>query len=317
MANKAKKRKKKKKANPALDYLSYLVIRIVAIFIQLVPVNTALAFARWLGRGLYEIYPRGRDRALDNLRHSYPEKDSAWHEKTARRSFEHLVMFAFDMLYAGRLLRNSTWSRYLELGDFSQVLRLILSGRSLIMVTGHYGNFEVLGCAMDTFDLHTYNIARPIDNPHINRYVYHTLHRGQTIIYKKGATDQMDRVLTHGGTLGIVGDQNGKRKDIFVDFFGRKAATYKSVALMAMQYNAPIVIGSARRLGDAFRFALDTPRVIMPEDWADKQDPLRWITAEWTGAIEQFVRRDPEQYWWIHRRWKTRPPEELKAQQPA
>ena len=306
-AKAARKKKKKTKPHWAVDYGAYLLIRTVAVFIQMVPVDTALRLARWLGGGLYVIYGRGRERALENLGHSYPEKSQAWRERTAKRSFEHLVMFAFDMLYVGRLIGNSTWHRYLELGDFSEVLRLILSGRGVIMITGHYGNFEVLGCAMDAFGLHTYNIARPIDNPYINRYVYTTLHRGQTIIYKKGASDEMHRILTDGGTLGIVGDQNGKHKDIFVDFFGRKAATYKSVALMAISYNAPIVIGSARRIGDAFRFAIDKPRVIMPEDWAEKDDALGWITAEWTRAIEDFVRVDPEQYWWVHRRWRTRP----------
>jgi len=309
-------RRKKKKPHPLTDYLTYLLIRTVAVFIQLVHVDTALRLACWLGGGLYAIYPRGRERALDNLRHSYPQESPAWHEQTARRSFEHLVMFAFDMLFAARLIRNSTWHRYLELGDFSQVLRLLLSGRAIIMITGHYGNFEVLGCAMDAFDLHTHNIARPIDNPYINHYVYHTLHRGQTIVYKKGATETMHEILTHGGALGIVGDQNGNKKDIFVDFFGRKAATYKSVALMAIRYNVPIVVGSARRIDDAFRFKIDTPHIIMPADWADKPDPLHWITAQWTKAIEDFVRKDPEQYWWIHRRWRTRPPQERKTPPP-
>lgn len=306
-------KKKKKKSHPLADYLAYLALRVVAMFIQLASVDSALRFARWLGGGLYVIYPRGRERALENLRLSYPEKTPDWHQRTAKRSFEHLVMFAVDILYVARLIRNSTWHRYLELGDFSQTLGVMLSGRGAIMVTGHYGNFEILGCAMDAFDLHTYNIARPIDNPHINRYVYHTLYRGRTIIYKKGATDAMHNILTGGGSLGIVGDQNGNRKDIFVDFFGRKAATYKSIALMAMRYDVPIVVSSARRIGNGFRFAIETPQVIMPSDWQDKPDPVRWITAEWTAAIETFVRKDPEQYWWIHRRWKTRPPEEREA----
>ena len=64
---------------------------------------------------------------------------------------------------------------------------------------------------------------------------------------------------------------------------------------------------------DQYKFELDTARVILPQEWQNKDDPLYWITAQWTMAIEQLIRKDPEQYWWIHRRWKTRPPEELKA----
>ena len=312
MAVKTKK-KRHKKSHPVADYIFYLAVRLLAVFIQLVEVNTSLRMARWLGRGLYAIYSRGRQRALENLRHSFPEKDPAWHERTARRSFEHLVMFVFDVLYVPRLVRQSNWRHCIKLGDISQVVRLLLNGRPVIMVGAHYGNFLICSCAMDIFGVHTFNIARPIDNPYLSRYVYGKLLRGDTIIYKKGATQLMDRVLTNGNILGVVGDQNGSRKDIFVDFFGRKAATYKSIALMAMQYDAPIVVGCARRIGDSFRFELDTSCVITPDEWRDRSDPLYWITAQWTAALEQLVRQDPEQYWWIHRRWKTRPPDERKA----
>ena len=304
--------KKKKKGNALVDYAAYLAVRMAAVFIQLGHVNTSLRVARGLGRLLYRHYRRGRERALENLRLGYPEKSAAWHERTARRSFEHLVMFAFDILYAPRLIRSSNWRHHIEFGNMAEALQLMLSGRGVIMITGHYGNFEVLGRTMDTFGLHSYNIARPIDNRFINKYVYEELHRGQTIIFKKGATELMHDILTSGSALGIVGDQNGSRKDVFVDFFGRKAATYKSVALMAMTYEVPIVVGYARRLGDGYSFELGVSRVIMPQQWRDQPDPIRWLTAEWTKGIEDFVRRDPEQYWWIHRRWKTRPADEIR-----
>ena len=315
MAEKSKK-KKKRKSSILTDYLFYLLVRVVAIFLQLADINTSLRLARWLGGGLYVIYPRGRRRALEHLTNSFPEKSTDWIEHTARRSFEHLVMFAFDVLYTGRLIRSSTWHRYIEFGDMSEVVGMMLRGRGLILVTGHYGNFEVLGCALATFGLETYNIARPIDNRFLNDYVYNVLHHGHTIIYKKGATESMHRILDAGGTLGIVADQNGNRKDVFVDFFGRKASTYKSIALLAMQYNVPIVVGCARRIGNGFRFRLVLTGFIHPADWQDRDDPLYWITAEYTSAIERFVREDPEQYWWIHRRWKTRPVRAGRADSP-
>lgn len=310
---KARKKKKKKKSHPVLDYVVYLLVRVVAVFLQLRDVDSSLRVARWLGRALYRVDRRHRELAKTQLAESYPDKDARWVEKTAQRSFEHLVMFAFDVLYMQRLIRPSTWRRYVELGDLSEPLGVVLDGRGAVMITGHYGNFEVLGYALATFGMETYNIARPIDNAYINRYVYEQLHKGQTIIYKKGASQMMHRVLTSGGALGIVADQNGSRKDIFVDFFGRKAATYKSIALMAMEYNVPIVVACARRIGDKFRFAICISRVIYPSEWQSKNDPITWITAEYTSSIEDFIRQDPEQYWWLHRRWKTRPPERRRS----
>jgi KDO2-lipid IV(A) lauroyltransferase len=94
---------------------------------------------------------------------------------------------------------------------------------------------------------------------------------------------------------------------VFVDFFGRKASTYKSIALLAISSNVPIGVGYSRRIDNRFYFEIGVNRIIFPYEWADKDDPLTWVTAEYTKAIEQFVREDPTQYWWLHRRWKHQP----------
>ncbi len=309
-----KKPKKKKKAHsPTRDLLVYIVMRLVGLTIQAVPTRISLSFARFLGHGMYLIYERGRTRAHDNLRQAFPDKPQEWIEHTARRSFEHLVMLVFDVFNTTRLIRRTTWHRYIHFENIGPALEHILDGRGVIMVTGHYGNFEVLGYALATFGLSTYSVGRPIDNPYVNKYLYGVRQKqGQTIIDKKGAAQDMQRILASGAALGLVADQNGSKKDIFVDFFGKKAATYKSIGLLAMNYNVPIVVGSARRLDDDYKFCISISRVITPEQWQDQPDPLHWITQEYTTAIEDFIGIDPEQYWWIHRRWKTRPPEERK-----
>ncbi|MBN2376704.1 MAG: lysophospholipid acyltransferase family protein [Sedimentisphaerales bacterium] len=308
------KKKKKKKQHPVLDYVFYVLMRLLAVFLLIPNVNTSLRFARLLGRLLYRFYGRGRERSIENLRLSFPEKDRQWLERTARRSFEHIAMLAFDVLYTSRLIRLSTWRRYVEFDDLSDGLRQILGGRGVILVTGHYGNFEMMGYALATLGLESYSIARPIDNPYVNKYLMGVRERqGQVIIDKKGATELMMKILASGAALGFIADQNAGRKGIFVDFFGRKASTYKSIALLAMEYNLPIVVGYTWRLNDRYQFKMGVARVIEPRQWQDKDDPLRWITQEYTHGIEKFVRENPEQYWWVHRRWKTRPPEELKA----
>jgi KDO2-lipid IV(A) lauroyltransferase len=114
-------------------------------------------------------------------------------------------------------------------------------------------------------------------------------------------------LLDSGGAVGFVADQNAGHKGIFVDFFGRKASTYKSIGLLAMQYEVPILIGYSRRIDGRFHFKMATQDIIWPADWKDQSDPLMYITQRYTKAIEDFVREDPSQYLWLHRRWKTRP----------
>ena len=184
-------------------------------------------------------------------------------------------------------------------------------GKGLIMATAHYGNFEIMGYMFGLFGFNVYSIARPLDNKFINRYLYDVRRRkGQKIIDKKGASELMSDTALRGATLGFIADQDAGKKGVFVDFFGRKASTYKSIGLLAISNNVPICVGYSRRIDNRFYFEMGVTRIIFPEEWADKDDPLRWVTAEYTKAIEQFIREDPSQYWWLHRRWKHRPKEE-------
>jgi KDO2-lipid IV(A) lauroyltransferase len=118
-------------------------------------------------------------------------------------------------------------------------------------------------------------------------------------------------VLEQHGAVGFIADQNAGSKGIFVDFFGRAASTYKSIGLLAMEYRVPVVVGYARRINDQFRFQVSVETIIYPEEWDSQDDPLRYITQRYTRAIEEFVRRDPGQYLWVHRRWKSRPKGEV------
>ncbi len=311
VAEKPQKKKRKKKHNPAIDWLLYMILRVIVIFVYMFDTETNLRTARFLGRGLWKYYHRGRNRALDNLRASFPDKDPQWIKQVGRRSFEHIVMLVMDVLFTPRLVKKSNWRNYSRYKNVEKTKWLMQGGNGLLMVTGHYGNFEIMGYLLGLFGFNIYSIARPLDNNFINNYLLNVRQRhGQKIIDKKGAAKVLGNLASRGGTLCFIADQDAGKKGLFVDFFGRKASTYKSIGLLAIQYNLPIGVGVSRRVGNQFFFEIEVSRLIMPEEWADKDEPLEWITAEYTKAIELSVRQDPSQYWWLHRRWKTRPKEE-------
>jgi KDO2-lipid IV(A) lauroyltransferase len=300
-----------KKHNPTMDLLVYLALRILVVFVYLFDVETNLNTACFLGRMLWKHYHRGRNRALENLRASFPEKDEKWIWEVGRRSFEHIVMLAVDVLFTPRLVRRYNWRNYSRYKNVERTKWLMQEGRGLLIVGGHYGNFEIVGYLMGLFGFNVYSIARPLDNKFINNYLYGVRRRmGQKIIDKKGAAELMAKTAASGATLCFIADQDAGKKGIFVDFFGRKASTYKSIGLIAITNNIPIVVGYSRRIGNHFYFELGVNRIIFPEEWTNKEDPLEWITTEYTKAIENFVREDPTQYWWLHRRWKHRPKDE-------
>jgi KDO2-lipid IV(A) lauroyltransferase len=278
------------------------------MFLYLFDVETNLNTACFLGRLLWKYYHRGRNRALDNLRASFPEKSEQWVWETGRRSFEHIAMLAIDVLFTPRLVKRYNWRNYSRYKNVERTKWLMQEGRGLLIVGAHYGNFEIVGYLMGLFGFNIYSIVRPLDNKFINNYLYGVrLRMGQKIIDKKGAAVLMGKAASSGATLCFIADQDAGKKGIFVDFFGRKASTYKSIGLIAATNNIPIVVGYSRRIGNRFFFELGVERIIFPKEWADKKDPLEWITAEYTKAIENFVREDPSQYWWLHRRWKHQP----------
>ena len=113
--------------------------------------------------------------------------------------------------------------------------------------------------------------------------------------------------LEHKEVVGFIADQDAGRTGAFVDFFGRKASTYKAIALLAMEHQVLIVVGYGRRIKEQYGFELGVRRIIYPGEWRDRPDPMMWITREYTLALEEIIRQAPEQYLWVHRRWKHRP----------
>lgn len=298
-----------------VDLVQYAALRTVAMGLHALPVEVCLEGAGALGDLMYRFDKKHRDRAMENLAHSFPELSEQERSDIARRSMHHFFQLAVEVLFTTRLVRVDTWTRVATLHNFGKTLELLMDRhRGLIMLTGHYGNWEVLGYMLATLGFETTSVARPLDNPYINEWVLGVREKkGQKILAKTGALTEIPDVLEKGGIVGFIADQNAGSKGMFVDFFGRKASTYKSIGLLALRYNVPVVIGYARRRPGKFHFDVGTQDVILPEDWQHADDPLRYITQRYTKAIEDFVREEPGQYLWVHRRWKTRPKEELAA----
>jgi KDO2-lipid IV(A) lauroyltransferase len=299
----------KKPRNDFVDRLQYLALRFVSMILHSFPVDANLRTASLIGTLMYRFDRRHRERALANLRRSFPEMSERRREQLALRSHQDLVKLGVEVLFTTRLVHLDTWAKYIELENFREAVGLLLrKDQGLIMLTGHYGTWEVLGYLLATLGFHTTSIARPLDNPYVNDWVLGVRERqGQRIIDKNGATSEVIDVLTKKGAVGFIADQNAGSKGIFVDFFGRKASTYKSIGLIAMQFDVPVVIGYARRDPNRFHFTVGVQDIIYPPDWKDQPDPLRYITQRYTTALEDVVRAEPGQYLWVHRRWKTRP----------
>lgn len=300
--------------------LEYAALRAYAFLISSFPIHANLATGRLIGDAWWLLSPRHRRLALEHLRASFGDRyDEPALRRIARGSFRHFAqLYLVEMIQTPRLIHEWSWARYVELGDIGPALRLLLGDRGAIMLTGHFGNYELLGYTIARLGIPLVAVMRPLDNPWINSYLMDSREAGGlSLLMKKGASASAGEILDNRGVLCFIADQNAGKKGIFVDFFGRKASTYKSIGLLAMQHRVPILAGFAARQSRGFRYRIEVERIIRPEEWESRHDPLHWITQTYTAAIEAAVRRHPEQYLWIHRRWKTRPRDEPAPHAPV
>ncbi len=298
-----------KPRNKVRDYLLYLALRTFNAIAHLFGVQANYRTARVLGNILWWLDKKHQRIAIGHVRLSFPDWPEEKVQAVARKSMHHLFYLGIDLLFTPGLITPRTWRRHIHLKNMTETLRLaIRQDRGMIMLTGHYGGFEVVGYMMATLGFPTVSVFRPLDNPYINDYVMGVRERtGQSLLYKRGASQSMSDILEAKGTLAFIADQDAGRKGLFVDFFGRPASTYKTIGLMAVAHRVPIVIGYGRRLNDRYEFEAGVQRVIHPEEWDGKDDEVAWVTQEFSLALENVIRDGPEQYFWVHRRWKHRP----------
>ena len=310
-----------RRRNKLIDYLQYLGLRVFAMVVHMFGLKANYRTARWISDGLWWAGKRWRKlarfehRSREHLRRSFPGWPDEQIERVAKGSLRSFFYLGIEVLFTTRLITPRHWRRHMVLENQAENLRLMLEHQTpLIYVTGHFGNWEVVGYTMAALGFPNAAVARPLDNPYLSEYVYGIRQkRGLTILDKKGVALRADEILDANGSLSFIADQDAGRKGCFVEFFGRKASTYKSIALLAMRHGAPVLVGYGRRLAEPFRFALGIHRIIRPAEWAEKDDPMTWITQEYTSALEEVIRAAPEQYLWTHRRWKHRPKGEPDA----
>ena len=307
----------RKARNPLVDRAVYLAIRLAVAVLQTLPPQLALTLADFVAWLAYRVDKRHRAVAAENIGHAFPLLTPLAVDDMVRATYRHFARMAVEMVVLPRRLHVTSWRRYVNMNPWAPGLAPVFSPRPVLLVTAHFGNWEASGYMIGLTGLKTYAIARVLDNPHLERFVKRLRQgTGQTLVAKKDDFDRLTGVLRAGGKLATLADQDAGPRGLFVDFFGRPASTHKAVALMALEYDAPLVVFGVPRTPpppgvpgavDGMFFTQVTEDVIDPRDYAGRPDAVRAITERYTAALERLIRRHPEQYFWLHRRWKTRP----------
>jgi KDO2-lipid IV(A) lauroyltransferase len=298
-----------KERSKVADYAVYLLVRVVVCVIGMLSYQAALKLAGALAWLAYRVDRRHRLVADENLRHAFPGRyDDAQRDEMVRAVYQHFCALLMVIIHLPRKLHPTNWKRHVDMGGTGRLTELMVSGRPMLLVTGHFGNWEMGGYVLGLFGFTTYGVARPLDNPYVDNFLRRFReHTGQKLLSKRGDFDHMQEVLATGGVLGTLGDQDAGQRGLFVDFFGRPASTHKAIALLALEYKVPMLVLGVPRVGEPMRYRVLVGDIILPEEYAGRPDAVRAITQRFTSALEGMVREHPEQYFWLHRRWKHQP----------
>lgn len=294
----------------AADLAVYVVVRGLIAVVQSLRVETGARMAGWLAWLFADVLGVRRAVVDDNLAHCFPELSAEQRAQLARRMWEHLFLLVLEVAHAPRKIHQTNWRDYVVLRGVEPLVRLLLTRRPVVIVTGHLGNFELGGTMLGILGFPTYTVARNLDNPYLDRFIARSRSRtGQHLIPKNGGYEQILAVLQGAGTLSFLADQYAGPKGCWVEFFGRPASAHKAIALLAFEHNAPVAICAALRRGAPMKIEMHTSALLDPAERREATESVRSMTQWYTHELERLIRRWPEQYWWLHRRWKdTRPP---------
>ena len=279
----------------------------VTALVRHLPRRVALALGRSLGRVLADLDRRHVAIAVDNLRRAFPEWDEARARRTAHGVYAHFGQTLLDILWLSERPREDWLALIVEEGrEHADAARA--KGRGIVFATAHLGNWELYGVVYGWLVQKLGVIARPLDNPELDRRLCAFRTRsGNTVIYKQRALVQVLRILKDQGAVAILVDQNVQEQDgIFVDFFGRKAATTTVAAALAVKTGAALVAAHCEATPDG-RYRLVYGPLLEWTSSGNRQQDVADLTQRLTTTIEGWIRRVPEQWLWMHRRWKTQP----------
>lgn len=296
---------------PPIQIAAYLILRSVLMVVHMFPFEMAPQVGRWIGRIWKALDKRHRGVAARNVAASpgicAPEEIPAFID----RVYEHVGRSLVEVLMTPRLLQRGMVQNYVTVHRNELVDQVLKDGRGAIIAMGHLGNWELTGIAVALHGYKLTSLMRPIENPWIDAYLtrFRTV-TGHGLISKYDAWGPMVATVQRNELLVIQIDQDARHRGVFVEFFGRPASTQKSPAVLSLKYGCPIVSVNIYR--DGLKHRCEVAEIFFPDDFKNLPDPVQAMTQAYTRKLEEFVRQHPEQWNWLHARWKTVPTPESK-----
>ena len=301
-------------ASPARQRLDYALLYTLYLAARPLPRRWLLALGRALGGLVWRTGAYRRGVVLANLRHAFGgELDEAGLHRLAAAFYRNLGMTLMEFLALPRL-RPADVAELVDIEGAEHLRAIAGLGRGGLLVSGHFGNWELLGARIAAEGQAVSFIVKTQHNARVDRMQNAIRHRVGIGTIRAGASiREMIRALRRQEFIGLLADQDAGRDGVFCEFLGRQASVFRGAAYLAWKLDAPLLTGFIYRRPDGRHVArIDPP--VEPDRNLDEDEAVRRLTEVHVRRLEAAVRRAPDHYFWVHRRWKTRPPQETEGE---
>ena len=308
---------KKKLKRRIKDLRTYLIILFFVKFFRLLPRRTGIATARALAALFYKLNKRHRGNTIRQLTMAFGnEKTDQEIRDIARRVFIHFATAVVDTIRIPFFLKQGI-DRYITAGDIQPIRKAIADGKGFIILTGHFGNWELMGAwtAQHGFPLRV--VGRSISDPRLDRLIVDIRNKAGYFNISRGKqTREILTALKNGYAIGMLIDQDTRVKGVFVDFFNKKAHTPIGPVVLARKFNIPI-IPMFMYLKEDLTYRVECFPPVEQVDTGNREADIITNTQRCTDVYERIIRQHPEQWAWMHRRWKKQPEPLQQIESPA
>ena len=279
--------------------ITYIFLKTLSFCLRILPQWTKSLFSNILYIILYYLVPIRKKQVFDNLKLAFPDKSSSWYLKTAKDSYKFFINNFVQFLAFPKSFLKST----INVKGHDLINTTLYEKKGIIFVSGHFGAWEILAAWLGYNQYPVAAVATKQGNRGADKFFLELRsYLGMKHIYRKSSLDNMYNVLERGEILALVSDQDAKKRGVFVKYFNQHASTPKGAARFHLESGAPII----------FTICYQNK----PDDYTIEFHPIKIghdatiesITQTYTSLLEKHIRRFPEQYFWFHRRWKTKPP---------
>jgi KDO2-lipid IV(A) lauroyltransferase len=298
-----------------IDFSVYLLVRVLIALIQALPLGACEKTASVLATIASRVLRIRGNIVEENLHTAFPQMSAEERSEITWQMWRHLALMIMEIAQTPRKIHETNWKEHSHIVNLEQFVATLLSGRPLVVISGHFGNFELGGYLMGLFGFPTYTVARALDNKYLDRFINDFRGRtGQYMLPKKGSGNDIQKVMERGGILTLLGDQHAGHKQCWVNFFGKPASTHKAVSIFSLSNEAPTMVSYARRLDRMLHYEVGPTAFCDPRDPNFEQGSVPLLAQWYTDHLESLIRESPGQYWWLHRRWRGEPVDRKRSE---